>query len=347
MSIMKPKHKNMDMERHLAILGHDFFALLAGRSELVNGRIWRVPESSPHKKWEWMEKERLQGRIELYQRLGWTVWISLNDLEPGHMTVESVRRMAVIWFDIDAPRTDKSRPADEEERLTAKFEAERLKRYVEKKYGAQCFLACSGNGWHLYCPVPAVELHTPEDSWNFNNRLKAWMKQVRNSSSVDFDHTYNVNRLVQPIGFPNLKIPHHPLPTYWYDKFNIEDVEIARNKNSVLLNSILSVKEEDSKHLKKGKESQLSKTHPNLEEIIHYDKWFRDLYIGYWVQYGYKSRSEAELALVRELVHWGFSDLEIYEIMKNCCIGKWQTAGESYRCNTIYKARLWEARKKR
>ena len=344
---MRQKKWTADFERHLAILGHDFFALLAGRSELVNGRVWRVPESSPHKRWEWMEKERLQERIELYQRLDWTVWISLNDLEPGHMTVESVRRVAVVWFDVDAPRTDKTRPADEEERLTAKFEAERLKRYMEKKYGAGCFLACSGNGHHLYCPVPPIELPTARDSWEFNAKLKAWMKQVRNDSGVEFDHTYNLNRLVQPIGFKNLKIPHYPLQTYWYDQFNIDDVERARERNQTLIESILKVEEDDTDLVKKAIDSQPTREHPTIEELMHRDRWCRDLCEGRWVKYGYPSRSEAELACVRELVYQGFTDAEINEVMMRCGIGKWPTAGRRYRELTIMKAREWVASRRR
>ena len=340
------KQSRKDLEKFLAILGHDFFALLAGRSELVNGRVWRVPESSPHKNWEWIEKERLQERIELYQRLGWTVWISLNDLEPGHMTVESVRRVAVVWFDVDAPRTDKTRPADEEERLTAKFEAERLKRYMEKKYGARCFLACSGNGYHLYCPVPPIELPTAQDSWEFNAKLKAWMKKVRNDSGVEFDHTYNINRLVQLIGFPNLKIPHYPLRTYWYDKFDIEDIENSRERNATLLESILNETGESTNGIK-GSILQQSREHPTIEELMHRDKWCGDLYEGRWAQYGYPSRSEAELACVRELVYQGFTDAEINEVMMRCGIGKWQTAGERYRELTIMKARKWVVSRRR
>ena len=273
---MRPKDQNLEFNRHLAVLGHHFFVLLAGRSEL-NGRTWGVPESSPYKRWEWVKREKLQERIEEYQKLGWTVWISLNDIEPGHMTVDSVRHVAVVWFDIDAPRTDKTIPADEEERLIAKFDAEKMKKFLEEKYGAQCFLASSGNGYHIYCPIPAVELATASESWDFNAKLKNWMKSVREGSGVEFDHTYNINRLVQPIGYPNRKIPKHPLPTYWYDHFNLGDVEEARGQNATLAESILTI-ELDNSPTEKPERVQ---NHPSLEELMRRDRWLENMYYGY------------------------------------------------------------------
>ncbi len=344
---MRQKKEISDFERHIAILGHrDFYGLFAGRPELVNDIAWRVPESSPYKRWEWVKREELLERVEEYQQLGWTVWISLNDMEPGHMIVDSVRRISVIWFDVDAPRSDKTRPADEEEKLIAKLETEKLNNFLQRKYKAKCFLACSGNGWHLYCPIQTIELPTAKHSWDFNARLREWMKRVKEESGVEFDHTYNINRLVQPIGFPNLKIPHHPLPTYWYDKFDMGDIENAREQNATLLESILNVTGESTNKINKSI-SQPTRKHPTIEELMHRDKWCRDIYEGRWAQDGYPSRSEAELACVRELVYQGFTDAEINEVMMRCGIGKWQAAGESYRRNTIRKARLWESRKRR
>ena len=345
--MIQPDGGREEFNKFLAILGpHRFFALLAGRSELVNNTVWRVPESSPNKVWKWIKPENLYDSVAAYQRIGWTTWVSLNDMEQGHMWINSVRRVSVIWFDVDAPRGDKIRPADEEEKIIAKIEAERLKKYLEKKYGAVCFLACSGNGWHLYCPIASIALPTARDSWWFNARLKEWMKKVREESGVEFDHTYNINRLVQPIGFPNRKIPHHLLPTYWYDRFNKEDVKVVRSKNAALAKNILAMKIDESSSTEQPETKQV-RNHPTLKELLRRDVWFRNMYEGYWTKYGYISRSEAEQALVRELVHWGFSDAEIDAVMRRCGIGKWRQTGESYHKNTIQKAREWEARKMR
>ena len=87
--------------------------------------------------------------------------------------------------------------------------------------------------------------------------------------------------------------------------------------------------------------------HPTIKELMHRDKWCRNLYEGRWADYGYPSRSEAELACVRELVYHGFTDAEIDEVMRHCGIGKWRTAGRRYKELTIKKAREWVASRRR
>lgn len=64
----------------------------------------------------------------------------------------------------------------------------------------------------------------------------------------------------------------------------------------------------------------------------------KDLMEGRWQQYGYPSRSEAEEALVVELVRAGLSDDEIRATMEECQIGKWQEKEESYRRLTLQHA---------
>ena len=336
------KDNNKNWKRFMAILGpRNFYGLFAGRPELVNGIAWRVPESSPFKEHRWFRREEVEDAIREYQRKGWTVWIYINDIERGHMLVDNVRHVGVIFFDIDAPRTDKTRPATGIERILAELETERLKKYLEDAYGARGFAAVSGNGLHLYYPIHPLKLPTSEESWAFNNRLKKWMRELRRKSGVAFDAVYNLNRVVQPVGFPNVKIPNMPLATFWIDKFSIADIEDARDANRVMVGNIL-------KEITEGNNITAQvKSHPSLNQLLRNDPWLRDMCTGNWAKYGYLSRSEAELAVVRELVHWGFTDWEIHDIMRHCGIGKWPTAGESYRRNTIRKARLWEERKRR
>lgn len=339
---MKQKIQAENFEKHTSILGNrETYLVFAGMPEFVNKISWRIPTSTPHKEIRWVKRENLQDTISDYQSREWTAWIALNEIDRNHMTVDHVRSVAVLFFDIDAPRKNRALPATVEEKMIAKLQTEKLVRYLSDKYNARCFTACSGNGYHIYCPIPVVKLPNPEDSWTFNNQLRSWMRQQRESSGVEFDHTYNINRLAQPIGFHNKKIPGFPLPTFWLGNFTIADVETARENNRSILEAIQSIESEVVNI------TAQVKSHPSLNQLLRNDPWLRDMCDGYWVKYGYLSRSEAELAVVRELVHWGFSDGEIYRIMSQCGIGKWPTAGESYRRNTIRKARLWEARKRR
>ncbi len=328
-------------QKYLSTLGsRNTYTLFAGRPELVGG-VWRIPEGTPFKRWLWLSQEQLLMAIEEYTSRGWQTWISTNELVSGRMTIQGVRKIWTIFFDIDAPRRDKTRPATDAERRDALKRARELKEYLGKKYGALCFTACSGNGAHLYCPLRSYDLPFVRDRELYNEKQKTWMNEVRRDSGVNFDRTGNINRLAQPIGVPNQKIPTHPLPTFWLDDFTENDIIQARRANFTLLEEILKTRVE--------LESNLHKERPTVEfeQLLMENDWLREMFLGNYDRNRYPSRSEAELAVVRELVHWGFSDEEVYQIMHNCLIGKWKEAGKSYRRLTLLKAREWEERKKR
>ncbi len=334
------ERRNLDFERFLAVLGpRDFYALFAGKPVLdSDAGKYRVPENSSEKEWVWLTREYLSKAIEDYQAFGWTVWVSLNELRGG-LKIEHVRKISVIWFDVDANRHRKTEPATAEEREEAMKQVRKLKEYLERRYGAKGFTASSGNGFHLYYPVPVLPLLTTQVRVQFNARLGLWMRRVRGRSGARFDFAYNINRLVQPIGYPNMKIPGRPLDTYWIDDFTLADVVEARHANVDMLREIV----------KQSVETERTANHPaqvpDFPELLRRNEWLREMYHGEWRKYGYPSRSEAELAVVRELVHWGFSDDEIRMIMSRCGIGKWQESGESYRRHTLQRAREWEAGK--
>ncbi|NPA76039.1 MAG: hypothetical protein GXO25_08185 [Euryarchaeota archaeon] len=335
------KQNNQEFEKTKEMLGNrSAFLLFGGRPELV-GSVWRVPETTPFKEWKWVPPGRVVPVIEHYVSRGWQVWLGVNEFVPGRMTIQGVRKIWTLFFDIDAPRRDKTRPATEAERTNAFLRADGLKEYLSTRYGAICFAACSGNGAHVYCPLRPYELPFVRDREIFNERQKAWMRKIRRDSGVDFDNTGNINRLAQPIGVPNQKIPSNPLPTYWLDDFTITDIIRARRANLTLLEEILKTHVE--------LESNFHRAHPTVDftQLLLENEWLREMYFGHYDRTSYPSRSEAELAVVRELAHFGFSDDEIDRIMRTCLIGKWQEAGDSYHRSTLLKAREWEEKKKR
>jgi KaiC/GvpD/RAD55 family RecA-like ATPase len=76
-----------------------------------------------------------------------------------------------------------------------------------------------------------------------------------------------------------------------------------------------------------------------LKEIINIDPKFNDLYCkGEWQKWGFPSRSEAEQSLCGILANQGFKYEEIYAIMENNAVGKWQEKPDSYKKMTIEKS---------
>ena len=340
--INKPIGKNAirkkDFEKYIEVLGNrEEYFIFGGRPEWIEKSMkYGIPQSSPFKTTLKVKKSELFTTLKNMQAKKWSVWVSLNEKEEDK--IEGVTAIHVIWFDFDAPREIKGKPATKEEREKALEEAKKFKEFMSKKYGAIGFLACSGNGYHLFYPVKRFELLGKNFRKEFNKKQGAWMRKLKEEAHVNFDTTTDIRRVSQPIGFPNVKIPDTPLPTYWVDEFTKEDIEKAREKNQILIEEILNTELEKERPAIEGP----AIPHPKIEELMKKDEKLRDLYNGEWKKYGYPSRSEGEQALVNRLVCYGFTDEEIKEIMKTSKIGKWQEKKESYWNLTIEKAKKWK-----
>jgi len=275
---------------------------------------------------------------------GYATWISINDKEKD--CIEGVKALCDFWIDIDArPKGIDDRPATQTEKDTALTNAEKLKDHLLAEYNAEGFLAASGNGFHLHYPLPRFEL-TPELRTQVNRKVRAFAKTVAKHAKTEIDKTYDIARKTTLIGTQNKKLPTIPLATVWDKEIFREGletakqwVEAARTKNQHLLDAILAAQEE-----KLQKTITPTESHIDIEELLRTDQKLYDLLkIGdkatYSEKYGYRSRSEAEEAVLVKLVMEGFSDPEINLIMENCALGKWQEKNDSYRVLSLQHAR--------
>lgn len=285
------------------------------------------------------KEEVLSWCLDLNQK-GYVAWLSINDKEKD--CKEGVTALNDFWLEIDArPKGVDDRTATEQELLTALDRANKLKNYIENQYAALGFMATSGNGFHIHFPLPRFEL-PPELRLSVNTKVKTFAVKVSAFAQVDIDKTYDISRKTTLIGTPNLKIPDKPLATKWdKDLLNegieaaIKYVENARMQNTNLLDTILKTEPE--------KEPKLvivpNENHLKIEQLLEQDRKLEDLLKGDWQKYNYKSRSEAEEAVLVKLVMEGFSDVEINGIMETCQIGKWQEKQDSYKILSLEHAR--------
>jgi hypothetical protein len=321
---------------HLAILGERERYHLTAKNH-ATGNVLNV----------WLTREEILSWVQTRNMEGYTCWISLNDKEVGNDNIKGVCALCDFWLDVDSRRADKSKPATKEELEEALKRVVKLKENIETSYWAIGFLAYSGNGFHLHFPLPRFELVGEKFREEVNEKVKAFAKKIAACVGVEIDHTYDIRRVTTVIGSFNLKIPDAPLATRW-DKEIFKDgfeaalrlAEEARQKNRKLLEAILN-----EPIVKPAVQSEI-KQPPKFEELLVKDAKLKDLYNGDWQKYGYKSRSEAEEALICKLVYYGFSDEDIKRIMEGSQIGKWHEKPESYKDLTIRKARQYFAEHK-
>ena len=327
------------IELHLNIIGNrETYCIFGGKQEWnEKSKLYRLPKSSRNKATEWILKDKLIDVLNEYYNKKWTLWVSLNDKETGDDTIEGVTDISVFWFDFDAPRANKAEPATDEEREQAFEEAKKFKEWMQKGFGVIGFIACSGNGYHLFYPVEPYPLLGKSFRKEVNEKQRSLFKKLREKSNINFDTTTDIRRVTQPIGGLNYKIPDNPIKTYWVDNPTGEEIEEARKKNLSLLTAVLDTKIEGETHV------AIAKDHSEFSELLEQDIKLKDLYMGNWQKYNFKSRSEAEQSLVTILCLNGFSDDELKEIMKGCKIGKWQEKEESYHNATVKKGREFAA----
>ena len=167
---------------------------------------------------EWITHDKVIDFIKHKNSIGEQVWISLNEKEVGSDSNKGVNLVHVLWFDIDAPRKDKNKIATEEEKKITFKNAKRLEAWIYDKLDAIGFIACSGNGYHLFYPIEPYDLIAETIREEFNEKQRTFLKWVSKESSIEIDTTTDIRRVTQAIGSLNLKIPDSPLQTYWINK---------------------------------------------------------------------------------------------------------------------------------
>jgi len=296
-------------------------------------------DPTPHRMW--LSREQIIPAIKEWNSKGCSVIGSLNDKEKDSNEGTTVLR--VLFFDVDVKR-DKNVLATQEELEEAFKRAEILLIYIENKYGAKGFIGFSGNGWHVLLPLPKYELLDVKSRLETNGKLMAFCKDTSKECGVEIDKTYDLRRLTAVIGSLNLKIPDKPRKTMWYNSEGKPfDVEGARKQNKALLDAIIGTEVADQKVKPSKLEKKQVKIRKSLAKLVEKDEKLKDLcqleFDAIQKKYSYKSRSEAEMALLCKLVQSGFSDIEIYDIMEGSLIHSWHERNDAGKSKQIQRAR--------
>ena len=290
----------------------------------------------------YLKKEEIVKTLSVLNDRGFTAWLSINTKEKD--CIEGVSALDDFWLDIDArPKGIDNRIATTEEMKEALERAQKIKDCVENNFAAIGFLANSGNGFHIHFPLPHFPLE-PEVRKTVNDKVREFAKHAASLVNATIDNTYDISRKTTLIGTLNKKIPDKPLQTLWDKSYFNEGlaaalrlVDTARNQNKQLLEEIIKT---ELPKTKKQIAVLATDKHVDLEELLRINQKLYDLLkLGDYKKYGYKSRSEAEEAVLVILAMEGFNDQEMTAIMDNCAIGKWQEKTDSYKTLSIEHAR--------
>jgi len=299
----------------------------------------------------WLSKDKIIDFVKEHNAKGYTVWVSFNEVEKDHDSIEGISALQDLWFDIDAKREDKNKPATKEAREEAFQRASKLREYIEHKYNARGFLASSGNGMHLHFPLPRFPLVGENFRREVNAKVTAFAKMVSANAGVEIDHTYDIRRVSTVIGSLNLKIPTEPLETKWEKSLAelpfeqaVEVIQTARNANQRLLEAIMDENAgAPPTQTETSEGAAFTEKEANMLDELRAQDAKLDALLDGDVK-GYKSRSEAEFALIIKLIQYGFSKKQIFYIMDSNISkqNKWKEANkEKYREHTYENAKAF------
>ncbi len=142
-----------DLSIHLSILGNrETYCIVGGKHEWSETKDkYEIPNGKVFTKW--LPKDRIIPFIREKNNISEQCGISLNDKEFGNDSNKGVTAIYVIWFDIDAPRADKNKPARSEESEVAYTNALKLRDKLREELGVVGIIGKSGNGYQIFYPL--------------------------------------------------------------------------------------------------------------------------------------------------------------------------------------------------
>ncbi|MFW9877936.1 MAG: hypothetical protein ACFFG0_33050 [Candidatus Thorarchaeota archaeon] len=351
--VNKLKQNIEDIKKFYKFLAHETKTVFQVYEAMVDKGITPLP-SKPSEQIFILHNdiELLLKLCDKYKLTG-QICLGINE-RPNEQTklTDKLPKINVILFDIDVRKEKKVKGVSPVNlKKEAKSVMEKCKSGLEKIGFTTDLIVDSGNGYHVYIKI---EINIPNysskeefENTDIYKRLVYLENQLRkfNTKNVEIDFlskdiirrvkipgTYNVKRYKDSNGkFRVMPKNQWRIAKILYLNQNINE----QKNNEVFSNLPIEVIEiDDSFGIK-----PLKNTNEILNNILEQDEKLKNLYNGIISPDEYKSRSEAELSFIINLLyHKTFSEVDIYKIMNRCQIGKWEEKGDSYKKLTIKKA---------
>lgn len=247
------------------------------------------------------------------------VYTGVNERTKKGTFDKDVKSIGIIPIDID-PVRPKDTSSTKEQLTKAKEIAEKIREYVLFKGYEEPSMALSGNGYQLWFRVNNID---PKDK----DKIKLFEEELRNEFQTDeikIDSIHNPSRIMKVIGVLSIKGKDHRL-----SKWDYYDGRIDEN----ITNYVLGLEPKVKEIIQPAEIISDEKT----KNFFKKDEKLKNLYEGKLTD-KYDSKSEAEASLVSKFVYYKIPKKQIFELMKDCKIGKWNTTTEDYRELTYLKA---------
>ena len=269
----------------------------------------------------------------------YNVYAGINERRTGGTTGTDVKTINVFVIDIDAIRKDSKLTTEELKKLSATDlelkKAEEVANKIVKdlaKKGHRTYKACSGNGYQLW-----ISLIPMKASEELEAKIQILQRETRKryeNEEVGIDNIGDLPRIIKVIGSLNIKGDNTEDRPHRLSQWDVSIKKVVRCSKTA--ERIKNIEIPPTPEIKEFNFDELSDG--ELRQVIENDILIWDLMNGKWEDYDYKSRSEAEFALVIKLIQKKAPHKQVVELMERCKIGKWLEANDRYRELTYRKA---------
>jgi len=261
-------------------------------------------------------------------------------------------KLNVILFDIDVIKDKKENGISPEKlKKEAYIVMEQCKkRLTEIGFNIDMEID-SGNGYHIYIKIylniPKYITKEEFEDTAIYKRLTFLEKQLRQFNTENVIIDFLSKDIIRRVKIPG---------TYNIKRYKDEDKDKDKDKNENLykimpkeqwrIAKILYINEniDENKNNEIFAKLPINDTKKDKQKrqntfklLLKNNDKIGKLYAGELTK-EFTSRSEAEMALINKLFRNNFSETEIYSIMNECKIGKWQESPDAYKKVTIKKA---------
>ena len=272
------------------------------------------------------------------------MYIGVNERSHSGKKSQDVTRVTTIVLDIDSakPPGFKKEAATQQE-VDACFEGvKKISDYFVERGFIKPKIAFTGNGYSLWAAIPPIII-TDENRKTIHEKIKLFHKSIQNRFEYDkrisIDQVGDLARIMRFIGTKNIKgsdTSERPRrDSKWIDEpIRHEDEKLKQYilsleppKKAKMRTGYIPIKDDDEKK----RRIDLLFEMPRYKKLMEGDLTKRD-------GTSFKSRSEAEFVLVREMIELKLPKDLIWDLMSESKIGKWAEATEAYKEYTYKKA---------
>jgi len=266
----------------------------------------------------------------------YNIYAGINERKNNGTTKDDVVSVKTIVIDID-PVRPKNSASNQTELDNSQKKAEQIINDCKKAGFTKPGMVCSGNGIQLWFAIPEIDLTntTQENKDTIEQQIQKFQELLQKKYSDEqtkIDKIGDLPRIIKVIGTLSIKGENTPDRPH---RVSHSLTDFERQEDNHLQEEILSYPVNQTKQVILPEPSQ--KTKEFIQKIISTDEKTRKVLEGDIT--GHVSRSEAEQTILCQLIKNDIPKEQIYEIMQQCKIGKWQTAHPSYRERSYVRAK--------